>query len=157
MPTPAYPLDLRTILRASKSRTQPASFRIAEPRRGYGYAQAVGTDTPVFWDVEFRFSPDDAIRFQLWFITVINRGMLEFTLPIRTEFGLINHVCRFLPDGLGDCREDGASFTYTAKIMARAQIIPQGYLDAADLIAGLPNWRQWAESLDIAVNQELPE
>ena len=146
----AYPLDLRTVLQSSKSRSQPAAFRLNEPRRGYGYAQAIGTDTPVFWDMEFRFTQSEAIRFQLWFVAVIQRGLLEFTLPIRTEFGLIAHACRFLPDGLGDCREDGQSFNYSAKIMARAQVIPQGYLDAAALILAYSNWDEWAETLDIA-------
>lgn len=154
--TAAYPLDLRTVLSASKSRTQPASFRMNEPRRGYGYAQAIGTDTPVFWDVEFRFSRPDAVRFMLWFITVINRGLLEFTMPIRTEFGDIEHVCRFLPDGLGDCMEDGQSVTYTAQIMARSQIVPQGYSDAAHLIVALSDWNEWAEMLDIGLNREIP-
>lgn len=150
-----YPLSLRTILRASKARQQPAAFRIAEPRRGYGYAQAVGTDTPVFWDVEFLFTQSEAIRFQLWFTQVIGRGVTEFILPIRTEFGLIPHTCRFLPDGLLDCTEDGTSFRYRAQIMARAQIIPDGYVDASDLIVAFPNLEELAESLDLAI-AELP-
>lgn len=156
MPTPAYPFGLRTILSASKSRAQPASFRLNEPRRGYGYAQAVGTDTPVFWDVEFRFSKSEAVRFQLWFITAISRGLLAFSMPIRTEFGLIDHTCQFLPEGLGDCREDGPTTTYTAKIMARAQVVPQGYLDAAELIIALPDWELWAKVLDVGMNETLP-
>jgi len=151
-----YPLNLRTVLQSSKSRTQPASFRLSEPRRGYAYAQAIGTDTPVFWDVEFRFTPAEAIRFQLWFTQVIGRGLLEFILPIRTEFGLIDHTCRFLPDGLGDCREDGQSFAYSAKLMARAQVIPQGAIDAAGVILAFDNWDVWAEALDIALSEVTP-
>lgn len=157
MPTPAYPSTLPLLLRASKSRSQPANFAIAEPRRGYGYAQGLGGPAPVFWDGEFRFRPDQAIVFQLWFTQKINRGLLEFTMPIRTEFGLLEHVCRFLPDGLGDAVEAGGSYTYKVKLMARAQLIPQGYIDAADLVMGLPNWQAWAELLDQTVNQALPE
>lgn len=78
-------------------------------------------------------------------------------MPIRTEFGLLEHVCRFLPDGLGDAVEAGGSYTYKVKLMARAQLIPQGYIDAADLVMGLPNWQAWAELLDQTVNQALPE
>lgn len=151
-----YPLNLRTVLQSSKSRSQPAAFRLSEPRRGYAYAQAIGTDTPVFWDVEFRFTPAEAIRFQLWFTQVIGRGLLEFILPIRTEFGLIDHTCRFLPDGLGDCREDGQSFSYSAKLMARAQVIPQGAIDAAGVILAFDNWDVWAEVLDIALSEVTP-
>lgn len=157
MPIPAYPATLPPLLRASKSRSQAAAFSIAEPRRGYGYAQAVGTDVPVFWDGEFRFKPDDAIVFQLWLRTKINLGLSEFTMPIRTEFGLIDHVCRFLPEGLGDAAESGGIYTYKVKIMARAQVFPEGYIDAADLIIGLPNWPQWLDPLDRAINVEMPE
>jgi hypothetical protein len=152
----AYPLSLRTIVRASKSRTQPAAFRMAEPRRGYGYAQATGTDTPVFWDLQFRFTRHEAVRFKLWFETLLNRGLEEFTLPIRTEFGLLTHTCRFLPDRLLDTSEEGETFTYSATIMTRAELIPSEYLDAADLILSLPHWEGWAELLDSAIDT-LPE
>lgn len=152
----AYPFGLQTILRASKSRSQPAAFAMREPRRGRGYAQAIGTDTPVFWDVEFRFSRSDAVRFQLWFVTIINRGVDEFTMPIRTEFGTLDHVCQFLPDSLLPCREDGDTWGYTASIMARAQIIPASYLEAAAIIAGLPDWEAWTGLLDETVTAEMP-
>ena len=152
----AYPLHLRTIQRASKSRSQPASFRMAEPRRGYGYAQAVGTDTPVFWDVQFRFTTTEAAAFQLWFVQKINRGLDEFTLPIRTEFGLVTHTCRFLPDSLLDASEDGQTWVYTAQIMARAQVIPDSYSNAGGLIIDLPDWPQWSSLLDGTVTQEMP-
>jgi len=152
----AYPFQLRTILSASKSRSQPAAFRMAEPRRGYGYAQATGTDTPVFWDVAFRFTASEAVAFQLWFTQTIRRGLDEFTLPIRTEFGLVTHTCRFLPDSLLDATEDGQTWGYQAKIMARAQVIPADYLAAQGLILQLPDWPQWADLLDQAVTSELP-
>lgn len=157
MTTPAYPFHLRSILRAGKSRSQPAAFKLNEPRRGYGYAQAIGTDAPVFWDVSFLFTQDEAISFQLWFTRVIQRGLLEFTMPIRTEFGNITHTCRFLPDSLLPASESGPMFGYSATIMARAQVIPDDYLSAAELIAGTPDWRTWAELLDLTVTDAVPE
>jgi hypothetical protein len=42
-----------------------AGFLTPEPRRGYAYAQAAGTDTPIFWDVEFKFTRAEAVRFML--------------------------------------------------------------------------------------------
>ena len=152
MPTPAYPTTLPLLLKASKSRSQPAAFSIAEPRRGFGYSQVVGTDTPVFWDGQFRFTAAQAVAFQLFFTQIIQRGLLEFTMPIRTEFGLLTHTCRFLPDGLADAVEDGGTYTYKVQIMARAQIIPQEFIDATDLILSLDNWQSWAEYLDLAVD-----
>lgn len=153
----AYPLTIRTILRANKARKQPAAFSVAQPRRGYAYVRETGTDTPVFWDVEFRFTPSEAIVFQVWFEEVINRGVDEFTLPIRTEFGTLTHTCRFLDDDLLPTIEDGGTFGYSATIMARAKLIPEGYREAADLIVTLPNWSEWASLLDIVVNSEMPE
>lgn len=151
-----YPLHLRTILRANKSRSQPAAFGMAEPRRGTGYVQAIGTDTPVFWNVAFRFTPAEALVFQVWFNFLINRGIDPFTLPIRTEFGLLTHVCQFLPNSLLDTTEEGESVSYTATIMARAQVIPDGYEGAAALIVGLPSWPEWALLLDQAMTVEMP-
>ena len=152
----AYPLGLPTFL-ATKSRQQPASFGIAEPRRGYAYAQRIGTDTPVFWDVSFRFNRNDAVRFQMWFITVINRGLDEFTIPIRTEFGVVTHTARFLPDSLLNTSQDGFDVvSYSATIMARAQVVPTAYTDAVDMILALPDWSAWSSLLDEAI-AALPE
>jgi len=156
MPQP-YPLTIRSILRAGKSRNQPAAFSMAEPRRGPGYAQATGTDVPVFWDVTFRFTEQEAQVFQTWFRFIINNGVDEFTMPIRTEFGPIEHVCRFLPDSLLPAREDGPLFDYSAKIMARKLLVPDGIEEAAELIVTLPDWWAWSDLLDQTVTQAMPE
>ena len=118
----AYPLHLRTIQRASKSRSQPASFRLAEPTRGYGYAQASGTDNPVAWDISFRFLADEAIVFWLWFTQVIEGGAVAFTMPIRTEDGTITHTCKLDPDTPMESTEDGQTWVYRARILARQQV-----------------------------------
>lgn len=152
-----YPLHIRTILRAGKSRTQPARFSVAEPRRGYAYVKPIGTDVPVFWDVEFRFTQDEAIAFKLWFDELIHGGVDEFTLPIRTEFGTITHTCRFMPDGLLPVSEAGQTWGYKATIMARSLAVPASYAAAAGIIAGLPDWRAWMLALDLGITQEMPE
>lgn len=152
--TAAYPLGLRTIVQASKSRSQPASFRVHQPRRGYGYAQQIGTDTPVIWSIGLRFTQSEATRFQLWFRYEVNSGADEFLMPIKTEFGLVDHVCRFLPDGLLDASETADTVQYSAQIMARAQVIPQEYQDAAGLIIASEDWESDASWVDIGVNQE---
>lgn len=157
MTTPAYPFQIRSILRASKSRSQPAAFRLAEPRRGYGYAQASGTDVPVFWDVAFRFDAEDALLFQLWFDQITGKGVREFTMPIRTEFGYVTHTCRFLPDSLVPATENGQTWGYTATIMARRLIVPPEWAGAGEMILGLPRWREWLSPLDVAVNSEMPQ
>lgn len=152
----AYPLQIRTILRTGKSRSQPAAFRMAEPRRGYAYTQATGTDTAVFWDVSFCFTRPEALIFQLWGTQLLNNWQDEFTMPIKTEFGQVSHTCRFLPDNLMPSVENGELWTYSATIMARALLIPYGYAEAADLIVTLPDWDDWASQLDQAVTAEMP-
>ena len=150
-----YPLGIRTILQAQKRRNQPAAFSLSSPRRGFAYTQETGTDVPAFWDVAFRFTAREALIFQLWFTQTIRRGVDEFTMPIKTEFGLITHQCRFLPDGLLPVSQEAETWSYTASIMARAQIIPADYLAAADLIVGLDPWESWASILDEAVTREM--
>ncbi len=122
----AYPASLRTIIRASKARSQPASFSMANPRRGFGYVDPIGTDTPLIWDVTFRFTQAEAALFRLWFTTSIRRGLDEFTMPIRTEFGIVVYTVQFLPDSLLTLREDGEVFEYSAQLMARAESVPPG-------------------------------
>jgi hypothetical protein len=153
----AYPSGLPLVLRASKRRSQAAPFVATDPRAGALQTEASGPDTPVVWRVEFRFSSSaSAATFRAWFEDDLQRGLLPFTMPIRTEFGLVTHTCRFSPEGLLDARHVGGVWTYSAEIMARAQVIPDAYREAADMIVGLPGWDAWAEFLDRAI-AEMPE
>lgn len=122
----AYPLGLRSVLRASKARSQAASFAASAPEQGFAHVQATGDDVPVVWNIAFAFTGSEAETFRDWFRDDIAKGVDEFTLPIRTEFGLVEHVVRFLPDQLLDLRQNGAVWTYTAQIAARAAIVPAG-------------------------------
>ena len=153
--TASYPSTIRPCLRASKARSQPAVFKLAEPKRGRGYVQPVGTDVPVFWDVEFLFTQEEAIVFWLWFKNTLGAGVNEFIMPIRTEFGMVSHTCQFMPDSLMNSSEDGGLRRYKATIMARSLITPASYDDASDLITTLPAWRNWAAALDQAVSLEM--
>lgn len=121
----AYPTGLRQPLRASRSRRQPAAFEWTQPRRGLGYAQPIGSGVPVLWDVQWRLTQDEAATFLRWFTEDLDRGLLEFEMPIRTEFGLSNYACQFLPDALLTAREEGALWTYTATIHARELVVPE--------------------------------
>lgn len=153
----AYPSELRSFLQLSKARTQPARFTTTDPRRGALYVQPAGTVPPVIWQVDFRFRRADAIRFRLWYETVINFGIDEFELGIDTELGCINHVCRFLPDSLMDTRQESGAFSFSAQIYAKALITPQEWTDAAAVIVALPDWDYYVNLLDIAINQNYPE
>lgn len=129
-----YPSQLPAPLRAGKQRRQAPSFRVTDSYRGRAYAQPIGTDTPVFWDLTFRFTQAQAQLFIFWFEYSIERGAAPFVMRIRTEFGLVLHELQFLPDGLLDMSEDGPLFTYQAKVMARKAVIPQEYENLKDSI-----------------------
>lgn len=135
----AYPLGLRTIIQATKRRSNPPAFRALQPRRGLGYNQAVGTEPPMLWDVAFRFTQAEAATFRLWFERDLERGTLEFTLAIKTEFGLLDHTCLFLPDNLLQAGEIGEVWEYTATILARAQVIPEDAPDSSGLTTAWPD------------------
>lgn len=129
-----YPSTLPAPLKAGKSRKQVPAFRAIEPYRGRMYVQPIGTETPVIWDLTFRFTQEQAQVFMLWFEIELGNGVEKFRAQIRTEFGFVNHEFQFLPDGLLDCSEDGPLFTYKAKVMARKLSIPDQYLNDAESV-----------------------
>ena len=132
-----YPYWLPAPLKAGKSRRQAPGFRVIEPYRGRMYVQPIGTETPVVWDLTFRFTQTQAQAFWLWFETGLGKGVEPFQMLLRTEFGNVQHELQFLPDGLLDATEDGPHFTYRAQVLARKLVIPQEYMDDADdVIAG---------------------
>jgi len=148
----AYPFHLDTV-QANKSRTQPATFTITQPRSGPGYVQYLSTDTPVIWDVNFIFDRFDAQSFYAWYLhsSYLNRGRNEFTMQIRTEFGLVEHTCQFLPDSLLDHGQTGEVHKYSAQIRSRGIEIPQEIEDHLDLVAS-EYWR-YSSLFDITMNK----
>lgn len=155
--TTDYPDDLPGVLQASKQRTREASFAVPQPMAGYSEAEVTGRDRPVQWDVEWAMQPQQAQLFMVWFVEVLDRGRAAFRMPIRTEFGLLWHACRFLPDGLLSASQDGEVWRYSASITARAELIPADMLAAAPLIIALPDWPAWADLLDITITATMPE
>jgi hypothetical protein len=155
--TVSYPSNISKPIKATKTRTQGAVFRVSDPRLGYAYAQVAGMDVPVAWDVSWVFTASEALAFMTWFNDDLQRGLLEFSLPLRTEFGDVEHICRLSPDSLLPASQDGQAWTYSARIMARKLLRPAVYDDAADLIIGLPDWPNWSGKLDQAITQEMPQ
>ncbi len=115
-----YPLGLRTILRADKARSQAAAFGMAAPRRGPAYVEPTGTDNPYFFSVSWLFSAAEAQTFREWFETTLQRGTLDFTMPVRVEDGLRELTLRFMPDGILDTREEGQLWRYSATLTTRS-------------------------------------
>lgn len=114
----AYPSSLPTVL-ASKRISKVAPFRMSNPRRGLPYAEASGADTPTFFDVEWLLLPDDAVTLRDWVENDLEGGLLEFTMPLRTEDGVRLVTGRFLPDQLLDRQRVGTLWRYQASIVAQ--------------------------------------
>jgi len=152
----AYPFHLDTV-QANKSRTQPATFTITQPRSGPGYVKNTSIDVPVIWDVNFIFDRYDAQSFFVWFYhaNYLNRGRNEFTMQLRTEFGLIEHTCQFLPDSLLDHGQTGSVHKYSAQIRAREIVIPQEITDHPDLVTS-EYWR-YSSLIDYIINDWWPD
>ena len=121
----AYPDTIRPPLRAQRVRSQGAAFGMSDPRAGYAYVQPSGGDTPVLWSLTWRLPVAEAQLFMQWFVYETERGTIPFTIELRTEFGLTEYVCSFLPGGLLDAREEGELWVYSATVEARARIVPE--------------------------------
>ncbi len=115
----AYPAGLPTVL-ASKRISKVPAFSMAQPRRGAPYVEPTGTDTPTIFEVEWLLQQPDAVTLRNWVETTLKRGTLQFTMPLRTEDGLLDVVCNFAPDGLLDRQRIGTLWRYTATIIARS-------------------------------------
>lgn len=116
----AYPSTLPLPL-LDKTREQPAAFQMAQPRRGFGYVEPTGTDTPMFWGLTWRFTTAQAQTFIQWFRVDLERGTLPFDgMPILTEAGLEEFELQFLPDSLLPARHIGGGvWEYSATVTAR--------------------------------------
>lgn len=151
----AYPFGLQTVT-AGKSRTQAATFTLQQPRNGPAYVKNMSVDQPVFWSVNFAFVGADAQRFYAWFYSpaYLNRGRKTFTMPLRTEFGMVAHECQFMPDSLLDHGQDEDVHRYSATIRARRVELPVGVEDNLDLIAS----EYWPDAglIDVICNVEWP-
>ena len=156
--TTDYPAALPGVAQANKRRERDASFVVPQPDAGASQAEVTGTDRPVAWSVQWVCTAEQAKLMQAWFVVTLDRGRLGFRMPIRTEFGLLWHSCRFLPDGLLSASQDGEAWRYSATIQARSESVPADQLLYAPLIIGLGDeWVDWASMLDTVITATLPE
>jgi hypothetical protein len=121
----AYPTTIRPPLRASRTRAQAASFAASDAMMAFAQFQRTGYDQPVAWDLTWRLPTSEAQLFLQWFVYETMRGTVPFTIQLRTEFGLTEYLCHFLPGGLLDSREEGETWVYSASVTARALIVPE--------------------------------
>ena len=149
-----WPAGLPLIQSAGKSRVQQSDYLLSNPRSGPPYRKNLSTDVPVFWDVTFIFYGDDTAIFWSFYTNTIKRGREWFLLNIKTEFGLVEYECMFMPDTIRLQSEAGSVFTYSAQIMSREIIIPSEFPDD---IADEPEIFRQRSILDPAVNWFWPK
>jgi hypothetical protein len=114
----AYPSNLPTVL-ATKRVSKVAPFSMVQPRRGTPYVEPTGTDTPTIFEVEWLLLEFQAAALVEWVDGTLQRGTLEFTIPLRTEDGARVVTGNFLPDGLLDKQRIGTLWRYSAAIVSR--------------------------------------
>lgn len=149
-----WPLGMQSILTTGKARNQLARFQMSDPRSGPPYRKRLSSDVPVIWDVTFRFTGDDAIIFWSWYENGTDYGRKNFILPIRTEYGIVDHEVMFLPDSLLPVSQEANVFTYTAKILARKLIIPDEF--PPDIWVDPDAWKN-RDIIDPAINWQWPK
>lgn len=157
MATVAYPSNIAP-MQISKTRSHTPTFKLLEPTAGAAYVKHTSIDAPITYSATFKFSEADAQKFWVWYYSPLycNRGRNKFTMPIKTEFGLIEHECQFIPDSLMDLSQDVGIYEYSATLMIREMPIPAEILAAQEFIL-LGDWWDYRAEFDIAVNRTWPE
>jgi hypothetical protein len=118
-----FPLQLRGELRASKRVSQVPSFRASDPSAGPFYVEPLTDDTPVTYDVEFKYTAGEAISFEAWVNSPMycDKGRNPFNMPIELPGGVFVQEAQFLPDGVPSrpVSQQGRIFTYRATMIVR--------------------------------------
>lgn len=149
-----YPSYLRYAIQQGKVRNVATQFISSQPLAGTPYFQQLTDESPVTWDFRLIFNEFDAQSFDAWFVVSTNNGNDYFTMPIRTEQGLVDHDVHFLPDGIPNrVSEDGDTFTYSCSVIARKinrPVDPQVIIDARNAGYGFDE----ISLLDVVINQD---
>lgn len=154
MTTINYPSSIRPVLLNGFSRNQDAKFMSTESRSGKTYFKRIAQNQNTYANVAFKFTQQESVIFQSWFINTLQMGFLPFNLELCTEWGKVNYECRFIPDSLLPATKDTPLWSYTATILIY-NYGPPSYIPPD--IAEFPDYftedaRNW---LDIIVNTQL--
>lgn len=122
MATINWPTGLRPSIKASKSRDEVVGFRESPVTSGPSFIEPFSEDTPVFYNVEFIFTKNEARAFQSWLrVNRMKTNAPFFNFPILIEDPNVDtQEARFTLDGYPQLRsETNAIFTYSARILIR--------------------------------------
>lgn len=96
----SYPLSIRPFLLSVNSRQQTASFTTTESTSGKLYFEKIAQDQSAYMNVTLKFTQNKAMIFQSQFRNTIKNGLLPFKIDLCTAWGVVNYLCRFMPDSL---------------------------------------------------------
>lgn len=122
MATINWPAGLRPSLKSSKSRDEVVGFRESPVTSGPSFVEPFSEDTPVFYNVGFTFTKDEARAFQSWLrINRIKTMSPFFNFPLVIEDPNVeNQEARFTLEGFPQLTgETGFTFTYSAQLLIR--------------------------------------
>lgn len=117
------------ILDSGFSREMSSRFQISQPASGPYFVQILQDDAPVFFNVQWTLTRQQAFEFMLWLrndtAAVLNGA--QFNAQLWTESGFTNQVCSFTPDGLPQLSSiAGNTMSYAARIMVRRLNLTSG-------------------------------
>lgn len=146
-----YPLLPRTVM-IGGSYEREAAFSVTESRSGKLYFKRKAQNAPAYRRVTFKFQGDDAMRFRSWFDNTLKGGFLPFFMPLKTEWGLIELECRFIPNSLLNPSNISNVWTYTAELMIYNYKAPDWIPPDIDQY---PEYFKDRNYLDVIINTQL--
>lgn len=148
MTTAAYP-NIRPAL-IGKTRSSAAGYVVSD---GFPRAESLSSDNPVTWSFRLAFKRADAETFSAWVDANYHRW---FTMPIRTEQGLIDHRVHFTDSGYPQLVSIiGDIYMFSAVVVCREMQRIYDEAEIAEIYAAYSEWD--VRSLDIAINDGWPE
>lgn len=151
----AFPSSLSGMLSIGKVRTTGAQFLHTAAGEAQLNIANLGATPSTVWQFRLRLSASDMQVFRLWFEDTLRDGKDWFTIDIDTEFGLVNHTCRFAPNSMS-MQSEGGVYTFSATIYTPRLETPDVWVAVSDFVVGQSRWVEYFSYPDIAINKEWP-
>lgn len=151
-----WPKGLRPALKASKSRNEIVGFRESPVTSGPSFIEPFSDDTPVFYNVQFTFTKDEARAFQSWLrIHRMKTNAPFFNFPMLIEDpNVLTQEARFTLSGYPQLNSETTyTYTYSAEILIRKIVTEDDddfILELSEATGYMAN--QWMSNLDIVLN-----
>ena len=149
--TADWPDSLPCILRDGHSTQHGTPFIRTQLDSGRARQRRAFMSVPSVKQVQWIFTASECAIFEAWFRDSINDGADWFNMTMRTPLGINTPtVCRFTKMYEGPDIEAADSWRVTAELeLWERPLLPGGWIQ-------YPEWVQYANIFDIAMNQKWP-